>query len=114
MKFNSDFKYDLKIGQVKEEELADIFNGKTIEVKYDLQALETGNVFVEYFSRGKKSGISKSLSDYYCFCFGKTYHLIETKILKERCRKYLNTNKDKKGGDNNTSKGILLPLSELF
>jgi hypothetical protein len=40
--------------------------------------------------------------------------LIETKILKERCRKYLNTNRDKLGGDNNTSKGILLPINELF
>ena len=26
----------------------------------------------------------------------------------------LKTNRDKKGGDNDTSKGILLPLNELF
>jgi hypothetical protein len=114
MNYNSDFKYDLKIGQAKEEELGNIFNDKTIEVKYDLQALKTGNVYVEYFSRCKPSGISKSVADYYCFCFGETYHIIETIILKERCRKYLNTNRDKKGGDNNSSKGILLPLEELF
>jgi len=30
MNFNNDFKYDLKVGQVKEEELANIFNSKTI------------------------------------------------------------------------------------
>ena len=53
MKQNNDFRYDLKVGQVKEKELAEIFNSKTIEVKYDLQALQTGNVYVEYYSRGK-------------------------------------------------------------
>lgn len=114
MNFNSDFKYDLKIGQLKEEELASIFVGKTIEVKHDLQALLTQNVYVEYQSRGKSSGLAKTVADYYCFCFGETFHLIETKILKQRCRKYLGTNRDKKGGDNNTSKGILLPITELF
>ena len=39
MEFNNDFKYDLKVGQTKENELGDIFTNKTIEVKYDLQAL---------------------------------------------------------------------------
>lgn len=114
MNYNNDFKFDLKVGQAKEQELGNILNDKTIEVKYDLKALETNNVYVEYESRSKPSGISTTKSDYYCFAFGLTYHLIETKILKERCRKYLNTNRDKLGGDNNTSKGILLPINELF
>lgn len=114
MKYNNDFKYDLKIGQVKEKELGDVFNNKKIEVKYDLKALDTGNVYVEYESRGKRSGISTSKADYYCFAFGDTFHLIKSEHLKERCRKYLNTSRDRKGGDNNTSKGILLPITELF
>ena len=114
MKYNNDFKYDLKVGQVKEKELGDIFSTKSVEVKFDLQALKTGNVYVEYFSRGKLSGISTSQSDFYCFAFGDTFHLIASKLLKDRCRKYLNTKKDRLGGDNNTSKGILLPIKELF
>jgi len=114
MNYNNDFKYDLKVGQTKEKELGEIFNSKTIEVKYDLQALNTNNVYVEYFSRGKPSGISKSTADYYCFCFGDSFHLIETSTLKDRCREYLNTNRDKQGGDSNTSKGILLPINRLF
>jgi len=114
MDYNSDFKFDLEVGQVKEKELGDIFNNKKIEVKYDLQALDTGNVYVEYESRGKRSGISTSESEFYCFAFGDTFHLIETKLLKSRCRKYINTKRDKRGGDNNTSKGILLPIKELF
>ena len=114
MDYNNDFKYDLKVGQAKELEVGSIFNDKTIEVKYDLRALDTGNVFVEYYSRGKLSGISTSQADYYCFCFGVTYHFIKTEDLKERCRKYLGTNRDRVGGDMNTSKGILLPITELI
>ena len=114
MKYNNDFKYDLKVGQIKEKELAEIFSNKLVEVKYDLKALDTGNVYVEYYSRGKPSGISTSHSDFYCFAFGYTFHLISLKELKERCRKHLNTKRDKVGGDNDTSKGILLPLKELF
>lgn len=114
MDYNNDFKYDLKIGQLKEQELAEIFDNKKIEVKYDLQALNTNNVYVEYSSRDKLSGISTTTADYYCFSFGNTFHLIGVTELKKRCRKYLNTDRDKRGGDNNTSKGILLPLSELF
>lgn len=114
MKYNNDFKYDLKVGQIKEEELGNIFNNKKIEIKYDLQALKTGNIYVEYESRGKKSGISKTESDYYCFAFGRTFHLIETELLKDKCRKYIKTDRDRTGGDSNTSKGILLPLDELF
>jgi hypothetical protein len=114
MDYNNDFKYDLKVGQTKEKELGAIFNNKTVEVKYDLKALETNNVYVEYYSRGKKSGISTSQADYYCFAFGDTFHLISTSSLKNKCRKYVGTDRDKNGGDNNTSKGILLPIKELL
>ena len=114
MKYCSDFKYDLEIGQVKEKELGDIFNNSTIEVKNDLSAHKTGNVFVEYESRGKPSGISTSKSDYYCFCFNETYHIIKSEKLKSLCREHLNTTRDVNGGDNNTSKGILLPIKELL
>tara|TARA_R100000005_G_C5001369_1_gene208552 strand:+ start:542 stop:898 length:357 start_codon:yes stop_codon:yes gene_type:complete len=114
MKYSSDFKYDLKLGQVKEKELGEILNNKTIEVKTDLKAAETGSVFVEYESRGKPSGISKTQSDYYCFVVSKdSFILIKTNKLKEKCRKFLKTNLDTVGGDNNTSKGILLPLLQL-
>ena len=37
MNYINDFKYDLKVGQVKEEELGNILNSSTIEVKYDLK-----------------------------------------------------------------------------
>ena len=114
MEYCSDFRYDLKLGNIKEEELAEIFANKKIEVKYDQLSLKTGNIFVEYESRGKKSGISKSEAEYYCYAFGDTFHLVKTQDLKDRCRKYLGTPRDTYGGDNNSSKGILLPITELF
>jgi len=114
MEHNSDFKYDLKIGQVAEKELAHIFANCTLEVKRDLKALNTGNVFVEYMSRGKPSGLSTTEADWYCFNLGKKYHIIKTKELKNICREFINTKKDIKGGDSNTSKGILLPITKLL
>ena len=114
MKFNSNFKYDLQIGNIKEKELYDILTNKKIEVKFDLQAKDTGNIFVEYKLRGKDSGITKTESDYYCFAFGDNLHLIPTKNLKQICRKYYKTQRDVLGGDNNTSKGILLPIQDLL
>ena len=112
MEYNNDFRFDLKLGQIKEQELGNIFNNKKIEVKKCTEAIY--NVFVEYECRGKKSGISTTEADYYCFAFKDTFIIIETDKLKSKCRKYLNTDNDKKGGDNNTSKGVLIPLNELI
>lgn len=109
MNYNSDFKYDLEIGQKYETMLGELL-GQTIEVKRDFKALETKNIFVEYESRGKRSGISTTQATYWCYWLSD-YHLIiiETDKLKQLCRKYVNTNRDIVGGDDNTSKGILLP-----
>lgn len=114
MEYNSDFKYDLKVGVTKEKEIGNIFKNKKIEVKHDLMAVRTGNVYVEYISRNKKSGIAISVADYYCFAFRNTFHFIKTDELKAKCRKYINTVRDVRGGDNNTSRGILLPVTELL
>lgn len=114
MEYNSNFKYDLKIGQKGEKKLAEILENKTIEVKTDLRAKETGNVYVEYKSRGKLSGLATTEADYYCFIIEDNLHLIETNKLKDLCRKYRHTKRDTWGGDDDTSKGILLPINELL
>ena len=115
MEYNSDLKYDLDLGQLGEKLVYDILTNKKVEVKTDYQASSTGNLFIEYSSRGKDSGITISKADFYCFVTSnENITFIETKKLKEICRKYLNTNRDVKGGDNNTSLGILLPLNEIL
>jgi len=115
MKYNNDFKYDLKLGQVGEKYLSSILSEKKVEVKTDFKANKTGNVFIEYESRNKPSGISTSESDFYAFILSnELIILIEKEDLKKKCRKYLKTSRDVKGGDSNTSKGILLPINELI
>lgn len=114
MKHNSDFRYDLEVGQSKENELAALLQGNKIEVKYDQKALKTGNIFVEYMSRGRLSGVSTSQAEWYCYAFGDNFHLVPAARLKNLCRKYLGTSRDVLGGDSNTSKGILLPIKELL
>ncbi len=114
MNHNSDFKYDLKIGQEFETKLYELL-GTEIEVKRDFKCLETNNIYVEYYSRGKPSGISTSQAKWWAYWLSNEICvLIQIEELKTKCRKYLNTNRDKQGGDSNTSKGILLPLTELI
>ena len=120
MKHNNDFKYDLIEGVIGEKHLAKILKDKSIEVKTDFEASETGNVFVEYESRGNKSGIAKTHADYYAFLMSnEQILLIEVKRLKEICRSYLGSARDVRGGDKDggtvgTSKGIILPITELL
>jgi DNA-binding beta-propeller fold protein YncE len=77
--------------------------------------LNTGNIFIEYQSRGKLSGIATTQAEYWCYWLSD-FHLIliETEELKKMCRIYLNTKRDVCGGDNNTSKGVLLPLTDFI
>jgi len=115
MNFNSDFKYDLQLGQLGEKYLNDILANKKIEVKTDLQFKDTGNIYIEYESRNKPSGIATTQSDWYAFVLSKEkIILIETHKLKDICRKYIGTKFDKRGGDNNTSKGICVPIKEIL
>ena len=115
MEYNSDFKYDLQLGKLGEQHLAKILMNKKIEVKTDYQATQTGNIFVEYYSRGKASGITTTQAQWYAFLLSNDkIILISTEELKDICRKYLWTKRDVKGGDNNTSQGILLPIKDLL
>ena len=119
MKHNSDFKFDLKIGQLKEQEIGAIFNDKKIEVKTDFMAHETGNIAIEFESRGKPSGISTTESDYYAYClplanFQNIIIFLEINELKRMAREYWSKGNIKKMGDKNTSVSVLIPLNKLF
>ena len=115
MRYNSNFKYDLKVGMVAEKILAELLENKKIEVKKDLQAIKTGSIYIEYESRKKPSGLATTQADFYCYFItdGRMF-LIDTEELKELCRNYIRTYRDIRGGDSNTSRGILLPLTDLI
>ena len=83
-----------------------------VEVKSDAQYQKTGNFYVEYECNGKPSGIAATKAKQYYIYLDKLY-ILETEDLKYKCRKYLDTKRDKKGGDNMASKGIIIPIQEL-
>lgn len=129
MDFNRDFKYDLLIGNQGENIISELLKDSTIEVKMDFLAHRTNNIFIEYISRNKPSGISTTLAGFWFYIILKrntnrdpkniTIHNVQDirffKVdkLKQICREWLKYNKPIKGGDNNTSLGCCIPLSLL-
>lgn len=115
MKHCSDFRADLIVGQEGEKTVATILGvveNDGIEVKRDLQSHQTGNIAIEYMSRGKPSGITTTESKYWAIILEKTdtVIIIATERLKKLCKTY---GRKVYGGDNNTSKLILLPLKVI-
>jgi hypothetical protein len=115
----NDFRYDLKIRQLGEELLNDILQNKKIEVKRDSWVYRSGNIAIEYESRGKPSGIAKSEAEYWSFIFSGGYEdeiiiIIKSSRLKRICREYYKKGKIKSMGDNNTSKAVLIPITEIL
>jgi hypothetical protein len=131
MNFNSDFKYDLELGQVGETFISNLLRNKTIEVKFDFGTHRTGNFYIEYESRGKPSGLAKTQASFWVLIAAsekgcRLKHniapieqddvlfavMIATEQLKHLCRtKYYRI--DVPGGDDNTSKGVLIKSSVL-
>ncbi len=109
-KFSKDLSYGKKHEKLVMESRLDY------ELKTDRLAHKTGNVYVEYESRGKKSGIITSKSNLWIFKIvdKKDKHLFSIEIPLDRLRKmvynkYLTT----LGGDYRTSKGYLVPIVDL-
>ena len=114
MKPCGDFRWDLEVGQLAEQWLGDVLSGNTIEVKRDFRASQTGNVFVEFFCRGKPSGIATSEADYWAFVIGTGYVVIlPTKALKEIVELHKEKGLVMSGGDNNVSQGALVKVERL-
>ncbi|CAB5223323.1 hypothetical protein UFOVP384_30 [uncultured Caudovirales phage] len=117
--FNKDFKYDLSFGVLNGETwFHEIMTNKTIEVKSDRITAKTGNVYIEYESRGKASGIATSQADYWVYKFDDESAIIfKTDALKSKLKKLVALGIAKaeiKGGDDKTSLGILLSLKDLL
>ncbi len=114
--FNKDKRFDisLKEGEIKEKELADILTNKKIEVKFDKKFKETGNIAIEYTSRGKPSGICTTEADYWAFILEGTgmMLILGTKVLENKLKKI--PIKNVKGGDDNTSEIALVRLDDLI
>lgn len=119
MEYNSDFRYDLEFGKIDGESwFHNAVSNSKIEVKSDRLTETTGNVYIEYESRGKPSGIRTTQSKFWVYKTSKgTAIMIETDELKRKLTKLIANKKAKmgiKGGDNNTSLGILVNAKELI
>ena len=119
MKFNNDKRFDLDLayGQVFEKKVADILGNSKIEVKTEKDKWKTtGNIVIEFESRGKPSGITTTESDYWFHILAYRDELVSILVIPTvRLRKYIDDNKPRvvRGGDDMTSKLYLIKLTDL-
>jgi hypothetical protein len=113
------FDLDLEYGKVREQAVADMLQGKKIEVKSERDVWQnTGNIAIEYESYGKPSGIAATEADYWFhnLCIGDDIFatlVFDTDSLR-RIIDNLDYKRSVSGGDNNASKMYLLNLQKLF
>ena len=116
MKYSSSFYYDLEFGEISEKWVKELFDGGyKVEVKSDRIANKTVNIYIEVYHKGNLSGISTTISDYWIYRLSNndTAIIVSTKRLKELV-KLFHKGKFTKGGDNNTSLGVLVPIKEIL
>ena len=117
MKHNNDFRHDLEFGQMSETKFHKMLSQKKVEVKSDKQSMVTGNVFIEFESRGKLSGISTTEADYYAYYINdETCITMSVKTLKVKLKKLYKEKKAivRPGGDENTSMGLVVKIKDLL
>jgi hypothetical protein len=116
---NSKFDLDLQYGQLREQQVHDMFHNKKIEIKTERDWWKkTGNIAIEYECNGKPSGIDKTESDFWIqiLSLGVDNYcklIFEVPRLKRIVEKYKSTH-SRMVGDRNASKCVLIPLNELF
>ena len=114
------FDIDLKYGQVREQELADILKYEKIEVKTERDKWKTtGNIAIEFRCRDKPSGIAVTQAKWWVHVLAdgdETVCMLMFPIdkIKKIARHHLRDGKVVNGGDDNLSKLILIPLKEIF
>ena len=109
------FSKDLSYGK-KHEKLV-MKSMENFELKTDRMAHKTGNVYVEFQSRGRDSGIRTSKSDTWIFKIVSKgdRHLFSIHIPLTRLKKLVSTDyRVVPGGDKLTSRGYLVPLTDLI
>jgi hypothetical protein len=113
---NKNFDIDLQFAEKAEDWVNQLFSGGyKLEIKSDRLAHKTGNVFIEIFSRGKPSGLSTTEADYWVYRIDEcdTAIIVKTNTLKEIVKEHFNGTYIL-GGDDYTSKGVLIPIIKLI
>jgi len=119
---NGNFDIDLDFGQVYEEKIRKIFQGKGgIEVKTERDMWKrTGNIAIEVSYKGNPSGLSSTNADWWIHILSDngeidTAFMFEVHRLKKKIRRLVSRKEAHivMGGDNNDSKIVLVPISKL-
>ena len=116
---NTKFDLDLQYGQLREQQVHDMFHNKKIEVKTERDWWKkTGNIAIEYECNGKPSGIDKTESDFWIHILSNGHGnycklVFDVPMLKRIVEKYKPTH-SRMIGDRGVSNCVLIPLEELF
>ena len=116
---NNDKRFDLDLayGQVFEKKVADILGNSKIEVKTEKDKWKTtGNIVIEYESRGKPSGIITTDADYWLHNLAMGDDIVLSFLTRvSTLRKYIAQHNPRsvRGGDDMTSKLYLIKLTDL-
>ena len=119
MLMNNDkrFDIDLEYGKVFEQKVADMLQNSKIEVKTERDKWsKTGNIVVEFESRGRPSGIASTEADYWFHNLAVGNDIVMTLVFPVyKLRSYIAKNMPKmiRGGDDNTSRMYLISLTDL-
>jgi len=117
------FDIDLEFGEVWEERVRKIFENKgTIEVKTERDIWRTtGNIVIEIGYKGRPSGLSITDAEWWIHVLTSSgeFHtalIFKVKKLRQTVTELVTTGKADimKGGDNNQSELVRVPLKELF
>ena len=71
----------------------------TFEVKYDIAVERTGNVAIEYESRGKPTGIAITEADYWVYKFLGQFFVFRTSVLRKKIFEERAYDRQATGGD---------------
>ena len=119
IKMNNDKRFDLDLayGQVFEKKVADLLGKSKIEVKTEKDKWKsTGNIVIEYESRGKPSGIITTEADYWLHNMAYGDDIVFSILVPvATLRKYIAQHNPRsvRGGDDMTSKLYLIKLTDL-
>ena len=120
--YNPDFDIDLAFGEHYEDSLAAILQTGKVEIKTERDIWKTtGNIVFEIKCKGRPSGISKTKADYWAQILTykneiKSILLFPVPVLKQQLKHLLNKKLVKiiKGGENNESELIIVPLNLIY
>lgn len=106
---NNDFRYDFILH--KDDKLVHL------ELKEDFKCKETGNVAVEYYSRGKPSGLRTTQADFYLYKvhnpWAKEYIVVNVDKLKRFIKESFDY-RTVTGGDKGSNTKMYLLTYEVF